>query len=258
MDAGIRLRSRYVLTAVVLGALAWPAAAGAGVVLLSQERVIRNPNAIGDSTLTPVISAPDFEAFDESIIIEQEFDGSFDPATGRDSTITSISSVAQASALGDSLLRTAGFGRVYFNNTHSQGPFEARTEVESVFDVTFRVDRAHEFDLSASADLTGPGAEFELVLETADGDLVSRFVGEVEEGEDGFNHVAGVLMPGVYRLRQTARAETLNVNTVAEWDVNLAVQEQTTVIPLPPAAMAGLAMIAPTALAAARFRRRRA
>ena len=258
MNAGVGLRSRYVLAAVVLGALAWPAAAPAGVVLLSQERLIRNPNAIGDSTLTPVISAAGFEVFDESIIIDQEFDGSFDPATGRDSTITSISSVAQASALGELALQTSGFGRVYFNNTHSQGPNEARTEVESVFDVTFRVDRAHDFDLSARADLTGPGAEFELVLETVDGDLLSRFVGEVEEGEDRFNHAVGVLMPGTYRLRQTARAETLNVNTLVDWDVSLAVQEQTTVIPLPPAALAGLAMIAPTALAASRFRRRRA
>lgn len=258
MDADIRLCARYTLAAVVLGAIAWPAAAGAGMVLVSQERFISNPNAAGDSTLTPVISAAGFEAFDESIIIEQEFDGAFDPAIGRDATITSISSVAQASVLGESVLQTSGFGRVYFNNTHSQGPFEARTEVESVFDVTFRVDQAHDFDLSARADLTGPGAEFELLLETAEGDLLSRFVGEVEEGEDGFNHAVGVLMPGVYRLRQTARGETLNANTVVDWDVNLAVQQQATVIPLPPAALAGLAMIAPTAVAASRFRRRRA
>jgi len=258
MNAGIRLFARYTLAALVFGALAWPTAAGAGVVLVSQERFISNPNAAGDSSLEPVISATGFEAFDDSIIIEQEFDGAFDPAIGRDATITSISSVAQASALGESVLQTSGFGRVYFNNTHSQGPFEARTEVGSVFDVTFRVDRTHDFDLRARADLTGPDAEFLLSLETADGELISRFVGEVEEGEDGFNHAVGVLVPGVYRLRQTATAVALNVNTLVQWDVSLAVQEQSTVIPLPPAALAGLAMVAPTALAAARFRRRRA
>jgi hypothetical protein len=121
--------------------------------------------------------------------------------------------------------------------------------------VTFRLDTPHDYDLSVWSETTGAGA-FLLTLEGPGGEVL-RYEGAV--GEDDAPAVEqGTLAAGVYRLRQVAGAQTLNVRATADWNVEIHLSEQAQPIPLPPAAVPGLLLMGTAGVGAvmARVRRR--
>jgi hypothetical protein len=246
MPGGIRPRSRCVIglapvTLVLLGSLSWPASTRGGPVVLSWERLIRNNHA-SDRNLEPVKTATGLLEFDAAIEVESVFDGNFDPATGRDSTITSIARVGQHSIFGSEadlpfFIQDMGFAGVRMFDTHSTNPVVNLHEVESVIDVTFRLDAPHEFSVVAGADVSGGG--YLLALD-GPGGRSFEFIDDINENA-GEQIKHGLLAPGVYRLRQTGRASTTFGSASAQWGFNLHLFEAPAAVPLPPGALPALA-----------------
>lgn len=247
-----RTARAYPLFALV-GCLCWSFSADAAPVIVSSERFIRNPMGASSSSTVPLKTATGLERFDESIDIAQVFDGHFDPATGRDSTVTAIARVGQTSDFVGAAMVVQGHAEAYFNDTHSQSPFPPpNNEVESVFDVRFVLEQLHEFEFIVRAETHG-AAEFLLTLDGPDGEVV-RYEGTVMDGDSEVRE-RGTVPAGLYRLRQTARAATPDVVAETTWMFQAQFVEQGVVIPLPPAVLSALPLVA--GAAALHFRRHR-
>jgi hypothetical protein len=241
----------------LLGCVLCPAAARGGPVILSAERSVRNNHA-SDRNLEPVISTTALEEFDATIDVQTEFDGSPDPALGGwDSTITSIARIGQSSMVGASGntlgMLDVGFARVRMFDTHSTNPITNLHEVESLIDVSFRLDRPGDFQVSVRSDAAG--SSYLLALD-GPGGRVFEFIDEIDEDAPDQDNAQGTLPPGVYRLRQIASARTEFGEASGSWGFGFNVVEQANPIPLPPAALPGLALMG--AGAVARTKRRSA
>lgn len=256
MFGGVRPCSLCVLVLALLGCVICPLAARGGPVILSAERSVRNNHA-SDRNLEPLISTTALEEFDATIDVQTEFDGNFDPATGRDSTVTSIARVGQSSTVGASGntfgMLDVGFARVRMFDTHTTNPIINLHEVESLIDVSFRLDRRADFQVSVRSDAAG--SNYLLALD-GPGGRVFEFVDEIDEDAPDQDNAQGTLAPGVYRLRQVASASTTFGEASGSWGFGFNVVEQANPIPLPPAVLPGLALM--SAGTAAWIRRRTA
>jgi len=244
MFGGVRPCWRCVLALALLGCVLCPAASPGGPVILSAERSVRNNHA-SDRNLEPVIATAALEAFDATIDVQTEFDGSFDPATRRDSTITSIARVGQSSTVGVSGntlgMLDVGFARVRMFDTHSTNPIINLHEVESLIDVSFRLDRPGDFQVSVRSDAAG--SDYLLALD-GPGGRVFEFVDDIDEDAPDQDNTQGTLPPGLYRLRQVASASTTFGEASGDWGFGFNVVEQANPIPLPPALLPGAALMA--------------
>ena len=225
------IQPRHLLvTACAAVCFGFPAAEAvdAGAVLIGQTRTLRatarveDHDGAGTITKQDFKEAIDFGAFEDiavaSVDLPRPAGAASDFVDGRPNVAGGFARATMSSALSPTLFKASG--EVGFVSEDSLFGSQL-CEADMFFKVTFRIDEPHHVELIDP----GPG-EVELLKKG--------------EGPVATNFFDGVLDPGIYTLKHALHVEGVSMVDNKQYQLSLSL-DSINAIPLPPAAMSGLA-----------------